>query len=194
MRTFRCLYLIILFLSTFGGRVYSQSFNTVRQQLNFMFSEIDKSRIPTGFLSDYAIDLVDLAKYDGTLLVDSNYINLSIYKDILYSLYSASIQPINSTNMVSSIMETFTTPSNASVAKISVINHTYNRIRANALTDQLISFDGDKVYDNYQDGVWQNPYETKDLFAFATNTDMFTEGVVYFYVPIYSNSECIKYV
>ncbi len=55
-----------------------------------MFQPLEKDRVPTGFLLDYAIDLVDFTQYDGTTLTDSNYVSLTTYEDILHSLHSAS--------------------------------------------------------------------------------------------------------
>ena len=38
----------------------------VRSALDEMFEDLDKSRVPTGYLLDYAVDLVELSDYDGT--------------------------------------------------------------------------------------------------------------------------------
>lgn len=61
----------------------------MRERLDYMFQTLEKDRVPTGFLLDYAIDLVDIAQYDGTTLTDSNYVSLYTYEDILHSLHSA---------------------------------------------------------------------------------------------------------
>lgn len=106
--------------------VYAQSIDeniTIRSSINSMFSGIDKTKVPTQLLLDYAIDLVELSNYNGRTLTDSNYVHLSIYKDILHSLHSACIQTTNPIGEVSSIMETLTSSSiSTKVAKISVNN------------------------------------------------------------------------
>lgn len=63
----------------------------VRESLDEMFENLDKTKIPAGLFLDYAVDLVDLSKYDGTVLSDSNYVNLYIFEDILRSVKSAII-------------------------------------------------------------------------------------------------------
>ena len=129
------------------GHMLAQSMfsgaQSIRQDIDNMFSEIDRGKVATGFLLDYAIDLVDLAQYDGTILTDSNYVHRSIYEDILHSLHSACVQTTNPIGDVSSIMGSLNSSLSARIAKISVINHTYNQIKANALTDQLIIFEND---------------------------------------------------
>ena len=48
-------------------------FNTnVRSEIEHMFEEIDTLRIPTGFLRDYATDIIDLSLYNGRVLNDFN--------------------------------------------------------------------------------------------------------------------------
>ena len=36
----------------------------VRKALDEIFSELDKTRIPTGFLEEYAVDYIAMDKYD----------------------------------------------------------------------------------------------------------------------------------
>lgn len=45
-----------------------------RSQLDNMFEDLDKNRIPTGFLLDYAIDLLDIEPYNGLGLTNQNYV------------------------------------------------------------------------------------------------------------------------
>ena len=57
-----------------------------------MFANLDKDRIPTGLLLDYAIDTIDLSDYDGSNLTDSTYVDRVILGDILNILNSASVE------------------------------------------------------------------------------------------------------
>lgn len=45
--------------------------SVVRSALDNMFETLDKSRVPTGLLQDYAVDLVGLENYNGTILADA---------------------------------------------------------------------------------------------------------------------------
>lgn len=87
---FQLLALLMLMVSVDS---FSQNVSSVRQRLNYIFQPLEKNRVPTGFLLDYAIDLVDFTQYDGAILTDSNYVSLPIYEDILHSLYPACVRP-----------------------------------------------------------------------------------------------------
>ena len=184
--------LVICFLTS---NAYSQSSYKMRERLDYMFQPLEKDRVPTGFLLDYAIDLVDLTQYDGTTLTDSNYVSLTTYEDILHSLHSACVQTTNPIGDVSSIMEAMETPSNANVATISIVNYDYNCIKANAVKDQLIRYTGSRVIDMYRSGQWQNPYEKRPLFAFTPGKNLFKLGIVTFIIPeelVITNSSTIR--
>lgn len=90
MKTPRYLCLGILLVQILSSNMYSQNSYRIRERLDYMFQPLEKDRVPTGFLLDYAIDLVDFTQYDGTTLTDSNYVSLTTYEDILHSLHSAS--------------------------------------------------------------------------------------------------------
>lgn len=124
VRNWKYVGVVLLFLLfVVSNNTYSQSSYRIRERLDHMFQPLEKDRILTGFLLDYAIDLVDLTEYDGTILTDSNYVSLSTYEDILHSLHSACVQTTNPIGEVSSIMETLTSSSiSTKVAKISVNN------------------------------------------------------------------------
>lgn len=80
--------LLVLLMLIASVDLFSQNVSSVRQRLDYMFQPLEKDRVPTGFLLDYAIDLVDFTQYDGTTLTDSNYVSLTTYEDILHSVSS----------------------------------------------------------------------------------------------------------
>lgn len=91
MKKWRCWHIVLLLIAlVISINLYSQNVAPIREQLNYIFQPLEKNRVPTGFLLDYAIDLVDLTQYDGSILTDSNYVSLTTYEDILHSLHSAS--------------------------------------------------------------------------------------------------------
>ena len=144
---------------------------TIRSSINSMFSGIDKTKVPTQLLLDYAIDLVELSNYDGRTLTDSNYISLIDYENILRSIRSASVTTSKPFRNVESIIESFTTTNDESSIKMSLAIYKYNRIKANALDDGLIRYNPNlkRVYDKYDGESWVNPYEEVNLVAFALN-------------------------
>ena len=54
----------IMSASTYGQTSITEN-EVVRASLDKMFMNLDKSKVPTGLLLDYAIDIVDFDKYDG---------------------------------------------------------------------------------------------------------------------------------
>ena len=48
----------------------------VRTALDEMFENLDKERVPTGYLLDYAMDIVDMDRYTGSELAEDNYVNI----------------------------------------------------------------------------------------------------------------------
>lgn len=50
-------------------------------QMNTVFSTLEKNRVPNGLLLDYSIELADLTQYKG-VLTDSNKVNAGILRDI----------------------------------------------------------------------------------------------------------------
>lgn len=149
----------------------------VRTFLDNMFMHIDKSKIKTGLLRDYAFDLVDFEKYDGTQLTDSNYVERFTFENILRSVRSAAVtnKPFKEVN---SIIDNLShSPDNT--IKISTLLYKYNYIQENALRDNLIKFENNQVYDRFSEtGEWINPYDEKYIFAFsAFNKVEFTPNV-----------------
>ena len=134
---------ILLFTLCNTRQVYSQWEENlvVRNQLVHMFSDVDRTKVPTQLLLDYAIDLVELSNYDGRTLTDGNYISLIDYENILRSIRSASVSTLKPFDKVENIMTSFTGDNDNTSLKMSVAFYKYNRIKANALEDGLIEFD-----------------------------------------------------
>ena len=62
-------FFIFLFISSFSLSAQNpHDDEAVRADLNAMFSGLDMSRVPTGYLRDYAFEHVDFDYYDGVLL------------------------------------------------------------------------------------------------------------------------------
>lgn len=153
----------------------------IRGALDEMFEDLDKTKIPTRLLLDYAVDLVDLSYYDGTMLTDSNYVNLQTFEDILRSIRSASVNKSTFRN-INAAMESFRTPLVDNYVNVAFAFYKYNYIKANALTDGLIAYDSsaEKVSDAYQNGEWLNPYDEAVVFAFTPSSNVCTSGNITF--------------
>lgn len=158
----------IMSASTYGQTSITEN-EVVRASLDKMFMNLDKSKVPTGLLLDYAIDIVDFDKYDGRELTDSNYVSLSILENILRSVNSASV---TSTLPVANIETLTDNPLVSSNVNIFLALFKYNYIKANVIEDGLLTYDEstEQVSDRYIDGIWQNPYGENYIAAFAPSS------------------------
>lgn len=122
----------------------------VRSSLDKMFENLDKSKVSTGLLLDYAMDLIDFEKYNGKFLADSNYVSIMDFQDMLSSVYSAHLDKSGIGN-VTEIIDNFERKSDN--VKIGIVLYKYNYIRPNAIKDGLIVFDetSEMVSDKYID-------------------------------------------
>lgn len=157
----------------------------VRSALDDMFEDLDKSRVPTGYLLDYAVDIIDLSCYDGKELVDSNVVNRTVFLDVVRSIKSASVNSSASSVIPGSAMN-YTYPLVAGgEIDVSVAAFKYNYIVANALTDGLIEYDesSEKVSDAWKDGEWQNPYGEANLLAFSPVSNLAKTRTVTYRFP-----------
>ena len=151
----------------------------VRDKLNAMFDDLDKTKIPTGYLLDYAMDLVEFDRYNGMALTDSNFVTLQIFEELLLSINSASVG-VQSYEDVSEIMKDFTANKTSGNINIAYLGYKYNFIKEGAVENNLICFTNDKVTDVYVDGVWQNPYGEAYVFGFTPSSSVCNIGTVNF--------------
>ncbi|MCM1199422.1 MAG: putative lipase, partial [Clostridium sp.] len=139
----------------------------VREILDNMYENLDKSKVPTGLLLDYAFDLVDFDRYDGSELSDSNFVERTTFECLLRSIRSAAVgmKPFED---VSSIMERMA-DGDGNTINIGLLVFKYNYIREDALERNLIRYENDMVYDCYDnEGNWVNPYAEKHVIGFSS--------------------------
>lgn len=141
------------------------SLSAVKAQLDTMFSSLDKSKVPTGFLWDTAVNLVEREDHNGLALTDSNIVSISLMEDLLYSINSSSVGA--DTVCVQAAIARLQRNSSPSQQMVGILFQTYNYIAENAVADDLIVYSNDRVSDSYIGGVWQNPYAEDVLFGYA---------------------------
>ncbi len=148
----------------------------VRSQIESIFENIDKSRITTGLLRDYATDLVDYSVFDGSLN-EENIANLGTYEYILRSVRTSAVTSTYPFGSVSDIMDEMSEATTPSSIPISIIAYKYNYVVDNAITDGLFQRIGDKVYDVYDDNQnWVNPYQESYVVSFAPSMEVLEAG------------------
>lgn len=160
--SFLCIVSAFLF---FGPSLFCQEMNLsgMKAQLDTMFENLDKSKVPTGFLWDMAVNLIERDGYNGSSLTDSNYVSLPVMCDMLYSINSACVT--TDTLFAHDAIKRLKRNSSSTHQMVGVLFQPYNYIVDNALADNLIGYSNDRVYDSYINGVWQNPYAEDVLFG-----------------------------
>jgi len=169
-------YFLVLLLLLYSGGILAQTVNTsVASQMNTIFGPLEKNRIPNNILLDYGIEFIDINKYDGFLRSD-NYINIAVYKDAYNSLVSSRTAlgvpglepPIQEESEWKNLQgQKNNKISNTASMVLSGLYYTYSKIRSDALSNNKIKVVNGKYDDSYVNGIWQNPYETKQAFAIS---------------------------
>lgn len=158
----------------------SEVFSSVRNHLDSMFEDLDKTKISTGFLEDYAIDLVDLHQYNGSDDPNGICVTRPIFDDIVRSISSASVvlHPIKAN--CNYILDEFGALISDQTVNLKYALFRYNFIAEDALTSNKIEYDEtqNKVYNVYRDGAFVNPYEEAVLFAFSPSAIACTNTAV----------------
>lgn len=144
----------------------------VRSFLDDMFQPLDKTRVPYGLLRDYAFELVNLDRFDGTRLENNNYVDRQTYELLLRTLRSSAVnsKPFSD---VETILTKQYSLGNSNTISISGMLFRYSAIRSDALSSGLIKYENEKVYDNFRNGEWQNPYENKYALGFCAQDSIF---------------------
>lgn len=167
------LFAILFFTQSF---LYAQNLEdnkVVRSFLDDMFQSIDKTKVPTGLLRDYAFELVELDEFDGTSIFAENMVDRQTYEMMMRTINSSAVQNKPFPN-VNDILTRQYKQGNENIASISALVFKYSYIKGNALTSNLIRYENGKVYDNYKNGVWQNPYATKYVTGICLQREVFS--------------------
>ncbi len=156
--------------------IYGQSVEENQEVRNFldgMFQNLNKSKVPTGLLRDYAFELVELEKYNGMQISDENYLDRHAYEMLLRTIRSSAVgnKPFGN---VKDILVNQYALGNSNVVSVSALAFKYSSIKSNALTNGLIRYENEKVYDKYVNGNWQNPYQQEYVTGLCLHTHEFS--------------------
>ena len=81
---------LILGATSFTAYGQAETNNEFTDRMNYVFSYLEKNRVPNGLLLDYAMEFADLKSYNG-VLTDSNKVNAGLFKDIYTTLLFSGI-------------------------------------------------------------------------------------------------------
>lgn len=155
------------------------------------FEGLSPQHLKFNVLRDRGAELEDFDVYTGlTTLNDNNYCTRDVFANLLRSVKSMSAS--TSWNAESILLEQDNLGS-TSKAVISVLFYQYLYIKENALRDNLIKFENGVVSDNEINGVWQDPYDTGYVLAFAPQDTVFENSVTFSFPKWILNYGASKY-
>jgi pimeloyl-ACP methyl ester carboxylesterase len=156
------LYLSLCLLAL-AGKAFAQipSCNApipLSEEFSSMLKNLDKTQIPTGALYEKVFPWAEIEDYDGTANApNSNYDHFTqAYSELYNSTFNTSgkIHPSDLENAVNNFH-----PDKEYHHPVGIIDYEYNTIKPDAVSNNLLSVSGNKLYDVA--GRSQTPYITK---------------------------------
>lgn len=142
---------------------------------NYVFGALERNRIPNGMLLEYAMEFTHLPRFDGTSLNDSNYVMVPELMQIYTTLYTSRIHQNGFTIRHPDVFDsTWNSARGSGKVVLAGIYYKYSQFKSNALSSNLIAVFSDRIYDKYNGGVWQNPYQTKSVFAISPSAEVYS--------------------
>lgn len=173
MRILLLLSFIIISFTTSVAQTPIEENTEVVGNFRQTFSKLEYAHIPYSALRDRAVELIDFEPFDG--LHSDVY---STKNDFVCLLKSArTLFPSYPSWQAEDLLSALYKSSSLTECSMGVLYFNYSYIKENALTDSLISYDGEYVYDVYKDGEWQNPYEKSRIFSMLPSDTLFYNTV-----------------
>ncbi len=136
--------------------------NQWKNSINPIFNDLEKNRISSGILLDYAMEFTDVSTYNGVLNED-NYVNLNVYGNIYKTLFIGKVMgdtihtPLIQKYGYNWARERYrSNQDSAKVYNLAGLFYKYQRLDTLAHDQNRIIVNGDAYYDKYINGVWQN--------------------------------------
>jgi len=131
-----------------------------KTSVNPIFQNLDKNKIQSGMLLDYAMEFIDVTAYNGTL-TDSTYINANVVGDIYKTLFMSKVAadtthtPLFERYAYNWARERYNaTKDSSGVYILTGLLYEYQKLNENALAQNKITVSNNKYYDKYISGVW----------------------------------------
>lgn len=175
--------LLLFSIATVGFTLNAQTEinNNWKNQINPIFQGLDKSKVPNGILLDYAMEFTNVTAYNGTL-TDSTYVDANIlgniYKTLFMGKVTTSTQYFPKLEDIASAWVSQRQNYNQtdkSTIVLAGLYYKYASLNPNALNTNKITVSNNKYYDKYINGIWQNPYLTKQTIAFASPVNTYNK-------------------
>ncbi|MEL6810231.1 MAG: T9SS type A sorting domain-containing protein [Bacteroidota bacterium] len=164
-------FLLCVFLAILSGSAFSQQqiSSEFKDLMDHTFENLEKHRVPNGVLLDAAMEFTNVQAFNGTL-TDSTFVTMTNFREIYKTLISGRV------NESSIFKDTHFYPydqfnnkirdsRDKNFISINGLFYEYSKFINGALFMQKLTYSNGQFIDKYINGVWQNPYETKKVFA-----------------------------
>ncbi|MDR0231796.1 MAG: hypothetical protein LBI82_06720 [Dysgonamonadaceae bacterium] len=172
---FRLLLSVIVFIPAI---VWAQDPRTdFKKQMNNLFQQVDKSRITSGLLSDYAFEVVEISPFNG-IPSDTNYVNTATWVGLYSSIYDAKINNLITLESPDVVAEKFieaTATGNAT--PLAMMHYLYDKLDDDALNKGWMTYGNGRIWDV---AGKPSPYLKRNLFAVAPQNTIFDGNTVAF--------------
>lgn len=168
----RCLICLFLSFSFLGlstnVRAEDEGEQKVRKALDEVFSELDKTKIPTGFLEEYAVDYISMEKYNDSQ-ADTTLIDIDIMTYLMKGIRSAAVgeKPFGDVDDIIAKYRNDKPVAERTETYVLFNAYKYNYIPDSAVSEGKIQVVNNKLKDVYKNGSWVNPYAERQLVAFS---------------------------
>jgi hypothetical protein len=185
MKTIVKKFSLLLLLLAITNATFSQNYlkspqaveSELKSDLNYLFQYLDKSKITSGLLSNYALELTELAPYTG-VLSDTNQVSMPVLLNLYRSIYSAKINNLITLATPETVADKVKNSSAANNAvPLAMLHYEYDCFDENAVNNGWLSYSGGRLRDV---SGKPSPYLKKKLFAVAPKECIFQNGTVAF--------------
>lgn len=166
---------LVLVQLIFCLNLKAQNTDVLRNELNTIFQNIDKSQIPTGYLEEYGPGFAPLSAFNG-VLTDSNLCDFTAWQ-LLYGQIRAS-KIYGSTNLSPLPVTTaaINAAGNSQVFALPLLLMDYNTLNPYAIQQNLFTISNTQLFD--VPGRIQSPYLLKTLFSAAPVVNTTNTGAI----------------
>ncbi|MDR2886827.1 MAG: hypothetical protein LBV26_02320, partial [Bacteroidales bacterium] len=146
-------------------------------RMNHIFQPVDKSRVATGLLADYGLQMADPEYFNG-VPADSNFVDMDTWRMLYSGMFTSRINNNVSITNPETVFTQIDNATHATAVPVAMMHWQYNVLKEDALTLGLMQVvNGDQLQDVPNAA---SPYDTRQLFAAAPKKLWFGELAVSF--------------
>lgn len=158
-------------------------------RMAYVFGNIDKTKVTTGFLKEFGIRFNNVEAYDGILDTD-NLVDQSQWQSLYTSLYTMRVGSV-AQNMTAPnvVYDNLTNQQDTATEDVllAALYYNYQQYKTNAVSNGDVTVSNDQIFDV----VGRNPYDSKTVFGVTPLKQRVQGDVFTFKLPsglIYTNT------